>query len=71
MSTSLTISLQLALDYLEFFESLMRMMERVGGHLSYLSKFALPIFRDSPDVQKVCKPSGKGLPWIKHFDEQC
>ena len=31
---------QLGLGYIEFFESLVHMMERIGGHLSYLSEYA-------------------------------
>ena len=43
---------QLALGYIEFFESLTDMMERIGDHLTYLSKYSIT-FQNSEEVQKV------------------
>ena len=44
---------QLGLEYIEFFESLTDMIDRFGGHLSYLSKYDSPAFQDSDEVQDV------------------
>ena len=44
---------QLGLGYIEFFESLTEMMDRIGGHLSYLSKYASAAFQDSDEIQEV------------------
>ena len=47
---------QLALGYIEFFESLTDMMERIGDHLSYLSKYATGSIasQNLAEVQQVC-----------------
>ena len=44
---------QLALGYIEFFESLTEMMERIGGHLSYLSQYSNTTFQNSQSIQDV------------------
>ena len=44
---------QLALGYIEFFESLTEMMERIGGHLSYLSQYSNTVFQTSQSIQDV------------------
>lgn len=48
--------LHLVLGYIEFFESLTSMMERIGEHLNYLSKYGELVFQTSADVQKVRTP---------------
>ncbi|KAF8424851.1 ankyrin repeat-containing domain protein [Tirmania nivea] len=45
--------LKLVLGYFEFFESLTGMMERIGEHLEYLSKYGSAAFQKCPDVQKA------------------
>ena len=46
---------QLALGYIEFFESLTDMMERIGDHLTYLSEYATGsiAFQNSEKMQRV------------------
>ena len=43
---------QLALGYIEFFENLIDMMNRIGDHLTYLSKYAIAL-QDLEEVQQV------------------
>ena len=45
---------QLALGYIEFFENLTDMMDRIGSHLFYLSRCSSPEFLNSQEIQKVC-----------------
>ena len=40
------------MGYIEFFESLTDMMERIGDHLTYLAKYAASS-QSSEEVQKV------------------
>ena len=44
---------QLGLRYVEFFESLTNMMDRIGGHLSYVSEYASAAFQNSDKIQEV------------------
>lgn len=38
---------------MDFLESLTDMMERIGGHLSYLSECSSAAFQDSEKIQEV------------------
>lgn len=42
------------LGHIQFFENLTDMMQRIGGHLTYLAKYATGIaFQNSDEVQEV------------------
>ena len=41
------------MGYIEFFERLTGMMERIAAHLSYLTEYSKAIFQDSEKLQKV------------------
>ena len=41
------------MGYIGFFESLIEMMERIGGHLSYLSQYSNTTFQNSESIQEV------------------
>lgn len=45
---------QLALGFFGFFQKLAEMMEHIEDHLSYLCRYAEPMFQKSVSVQEVC-----------------
>ena len=51
-NSNITIE-QLVLGYIEFFERLTGMMERIGTHLSYLAEYSRANFQDSEKLQEV------------------
>ena len=44
---------QLVLGYIEFFQRLTEMMERLGAHLSYLTEYSKGAFQTSAKLQNV------------------
>lgn len=55
-TTIYTCFVQLALGYLQFFDDLTGMIERIGEHLQYLTEYSLAVFQSSPIVQNVSYP---------------
>lgn len=50
---AVTDSHKLGLQYIKFFDSLTKMIERVGDHLSYLPVYSSDIFEIYPNIKKV------------------
>lgn len=55
---------QLGLGYTEFFGNFTAMMDRIAGHLSYLSKYASAAFEGSVEIQEVCTEARNPLRFL-------